>query len=63
MQSISDWRCHACGKLLGKVQGNQIQIKITDKGSYVVDGKVIAVCPRCAALNSTQTAEIVPVSK
>ena len=56
---IANWLCHACGKLLGKRQGNQLHIKIGDKHRYVIDGKVTSVCPRCGALNSEQTAEIV----
>lgn len=56
---ITDWRCHACGKLLAKKQGNQIHIRIGEKYRYVVDGKVTSVCPRCDALNSEQTSEIV----
>lgn len=56
---ISDWRCHACGKLLAKRQGNQLHIQIGDKHRYVIDGKATSICPRCGALNSAQTAEIV----
>ncbi len=60
---IQDWRCHACGKLLAKRQGNQIHIRIGEKYRYAIDGKVTSVCPRCDALNSDQTAEIVPSGK
>ena len=58
-EGITDWRCHACSKLLGKRQGNQLHIQIGDKHRYVIDGKVTSICPRCDALNSEQTAEIV----
>ena len=62
-QSVQDWRCHACDKLLAKRQGNQIHIQIGDKYRYVIDGKVTAICPRCESLNSEQTTASVPVKK
>ncbi len=62
-QSIQEWRCHACNKLLAKRQGNQIHIQIGDKYRYVIDGKVTSVCPRCEALNSDQTVSPNPINK
>jgi phage FluMu protein Com len=59
-QSVADWRCHECGKLLAKRQGNQLHIEIAGKYRYIVDGRVTSVCPRCETLNSEQTAQIVP---
>lgn len=58
--NIQDWRCHACNKLLAKKQSNHLHIQIGNKFSYVVDGKITAICPRCSALNSQQTAKIIP---
>lgn len=62
-QSIQDWRCHSCDKLLAKLQGNQIHIQIGDKYRYVIDGKVTAICPRCESLNSEQTTVSVSAEK
>ncbi len=62
-QSLEEWRCHACNKLLAKRQSHQIHICIGDKYRYVVDGKVTSVCPRCQALNSDQTNPASPIKK
>lgn len=61
--AVADWRCHACGKLLAKRQGNQIHIHVGQKYRYIVDGKVTSICPRCEALNSTQAAEEAPAKQ
>jgi len=60
--AMTDWRCR-CGRLLGKRQGNQIHIQISEKHRYAVDGKVTSVCPKCGSLNSDQTSEITPVNQ
>ena len=60
---VQDWRCHACNKLLAKRQGNQVHIRIGEKYRFVIDGKVTSICPRCDALNSEQTSEIVPLGQ
>ena len=51
-----DWRCHACRKLLGKLQSQSLQIHI-DKYRYVAAGSVHCACPKCGAVNSIQTKE------
>lgn len=60
---LGDWRCHSCDKLLAKRQGNQIHVRIGDRHRFVIDGKVTSICPRCEALNSEQTAKIVPLDQ
>jgi len=59
---IRDWRCHACGKLLGKRQGNQIHIQYKHGVHYIVDTKITGKCP-CGALNAEQPVKTVSQQK
>jgi len=45
-----EWRCQDCGKLLGKGNGDQMQIR-RKPAEYVVSFPVTAKCPGCSALN------------
>lgn len=47
-----EWRCHNCGRLLGKTNGSQMQIRRKPL-DYVVGFPVLATCPGCGSLNVT----------
>jgi phage FluMu protein Com len=47
-----EWRCHDCGRLLGKTNGSQMQIR-RQPLDYVVGFPVLATCPGCGSLNVT----------
>lgn len=47
-----EWRCHDCGRLLGKTNGSQMQIRRKPL-DYVVGFPVLATCPGCGSLNVT----------
>lgn len=47
-----EWRCHDCGRLLGKTNGSQMQIR-RKPFDYVVGFPVLATCPGCGSLNVT----------
>jgi phage FluMu protein Com len=47
-----EWRCHDCGRLLGKTNGFQMQIRRKPL-DYVVGFPVLATCPGCGSLNLT----------
>ena len=49
-----DWRCRTCGGLLGVQRDGRLHIKRRG-AQYAVRGEVLAVCPRCAELNTTRT--------
>ena len=49
-----DWRCQDCGRLLGKTNGVQMQIR-RKPFDYVVGFPVSATCPGCGSLNVTNT--------
>lgn len=49
-----DWRCRKCGTLLGIHRGESVHVK-HKRAQLVVRGHVMAVCPRCAELNETDT--------
>lgn len=48
-----EWRCQDCGRLLGKTDGAQMQIRRKPL-DYVVGFPVLATCPGCASLNVTK---------
>ena len=45
-----EWRCHNCGRLLGKTNAFQMQIRRKPL-DYVVGFPVLAACPGCGSLN------------
>jgi len=49
-----EWRCRKCGTLLGVRRGGRVHVK-HKRAQLVVRGHVMAVCPRCAELNETDT--------
>lgn len=46
------WRCSACGALLGVEVRGQMHLKYK-AAQYVVTGPVTAVCRRCSTTNET----------
>ena len=50
-----EWRCRKCGTLLGIRRDGRVHVK-HKRAQFVVRGHVMAVCPRCAELNETETA-------
>lgn len=47
-----EWRCQDCGRLLGKTNGIQMQIRRKPL-NYIVGFPVLATCPGCGSLNVT----------
>lgn len=52
VEFAKEWRCHDCGRLLGKTNGVQMQIRRKPL-QYVVGFPVSATCPGCGSLNVT----------
>lgn len=52
IEFAQEWRCHDCGRLLGKTNGIQMQIRRKPL-DYVVGFPVLAICPGCGSLNVT----------
>jgi phage FluMu protein Com len=50
-----DWRCRKCATLLGVRRAGRVHVK-HKRAQLVLRGHVMAVCPRCAELNETETA-------
>lgn len=46
-----DWRCTACGHLLGKCQGGRVLIQFARGHRYVVSRPATGQCRRCKTLN------------
>ena len=53
--SSRDWRCHDCGKLLGKCNGQQMHIR-RKSVEFMASFPITAKCPGCGALNSKNKA-------
>ena len=47
-----EWRCRRCGILLGIERNGQIHIR-HKRVQVLVQGSIIAVCPRCTEVNET----------
>jgi phage FluMu protein Com len=47
----NEWRCHSCGKLLGTVRRERLQIRFSRGHEYTVAFPVTGVCRSCHALN------------
>lgn len=45
-----EWRCQECGKLLGKYDGERMQIR-KKPAEYLVSFPITAKCPGCGTLN------------
>ena len=52
-----EWRCEACGKLLGMVKGKRVHIRIARRQEYIVSGPASAVCRGCGQLNELTVRE------
>lgn len=50
-----DWRCHDCGKLLGKCNGQQMHIR-RKPAEFMASFPITAKCPGCGALNAKNEA-------
>jgi len=48
--SEREWRCHACGTLLGLAAEGKLHLKYKT-AQYTVTGVVTATCRRCSAEN------------
>lgn len=53
--SSDDWRCHDCGKLLGKCNGQQMHIR-RKPAEFMASFPITAKCPGCGALNAKNEA-------
>ena len=51
------WRCSRCGKLLGVLMGQRLQIQFARGHDYLVSLPATATCRDCHALNEVETAE------
>ena len=49
-----DWRCSACGLLLGRVTGEQVEIRYKTM-RYVVRGEVSTTCRKCGEANAVNS--------
>lgn len=45
-----DWRCHDCGKLLGKSNGEMMHIR-RKPAEFTASLPITAKCPGCGSLN------------
>ncbi len=57
-----EWRCRKCGTLLGIRRAGRVHVK-HKRAQFVVRGHVMAVCPRCAELNETDSAPPPPAEQ
>lgn len=44
------WKC-ACGKLLGRLAGDRVHIRLERRTEYVVSRPVTATCRSCGTMN------------
>jgi len=49
-----EWRCRECERLLGVWRNGRLHLQ-HKKAQYLVDGRVLAVCPNCSALNEADS--------
>ncbi len=52
--TLRDWRCSACGKLLGRRGQGGIHVQFHRGHQYIVSGNVTAVCRCCGRLNQAR---------
>ncbi len=48
--SPSEWRCRACGTLLGLVRGDRVEVRYKT-AAYEVRGEITTHCRRCGTLS------------
>lgn len=49
--AATDWRCHACNRLLGRWRGDRLHIHFKRGADYLVRTPATATCRGCGALN------------
>jgi len=49
-----EWRCSRCRTLLGIWRNGRLHLQYK-KAQYLVDGKVLAVCRTCSAINEADS--------
>ena len=49
-----NWRCSECETLLGVWRNGKLQLRYKSV-QYLVDGKVVAVCRTCSAINEADS--------
>jgi len=49
-----EWRCSRCRTLLGICRNGRLHLQYK-KVQYLVDGKVVAVCRTCSAINEADS--------
>lgn len=51
-----DWTCSGCGKLLGRIIGHDVHIRLQRRHEYVASLPVSATCKGCRTLNRVRKA-------
>lgn len=51
-----EWRCCRCGTLLGVWRSGKLHLQYK-RAQYLVDGKVLAVCRNCSAINEAESSK------
>jgi rubredoxin len=49
--AATDWRCRACGSLLGRYHGDSLHVLFNRRHEYVVTLPASCTCRNCSRLN------------
>lgn len=51
-----EWRCRGCGRLLGRISGDEVHIRFDRRHEYLATLPASATCKGCGTLNRARKA-------